>query len=229
LRLESSFEAAALLLRISNSSPGYPSIAESVPIHALVDNANREGLIERRYEFPLIIPLLGQSAPYPGDWYLFEARVDFQLPPALTYAHLLAAPTFLPTEVGVAKGPALDQISVELNRYDGDEFANFGVRIGSGFQARLFVYATSALPLLLVLGAFVFLKPWRRRRPEVVTALAVGMLAALPIRQVTVPAEVRSITRVDLILGLALALSAAALMMAFAADREIPTQDERAD
>jgi hypothetical protein len=65
------------------------------------------------------------------------------------------------------------------------------------------------------------------RSPEYLVTVVLGMLAVLPIRQVTVPSDVRGLTRIDLILGFEMSLAAALLLAALAwvlVRRAIPTR-----
>jgi hypothetical protein len=176
--------------------------------------STREGVLDvPHYNFQWTSPLVGQSSPYPGDWYSLDARVEMALPSSLAYADLVSAPTFLPLDIAVAKAPSLDQEAVELSQEDGGAgFSNLQLTFTNAWQTQLFVYTTSVIPLLVV-SALLLLR-WRGRRPiDLYVGVAFGTLAALPIREVTVPPDVRTITRVDLLLGLALAMSAAGVLL----------------
>jgi hypothetical protein len=53
-----------------------------------------------------------------------------------------------------------------------------------------------------------------QRSRNVIAAVAVSVLAILPTRQVTVPADIVGLTRIDFILGAAVTLGAVAIMVA---------------
>lgn len=74
-----------------------------------------------------------------------------------------------------------------------------------------------------VLVSSLFGEYSQTRLQELAFTIVLGVLAVLPIRQVTVPAGLHGLTRIDLLLSLGVTLSVGVLLIALALQIGLPT------
>jgi hypothetical protein len=100
-------------------------------------------------------------------------------------------------------------------------------------QTKTLAYVIGSVPILLAIVAFILLvinlfgeySPMRLQ--ELAFTIVLGVLAVLPIRQVTVPDNLHGLTRVDLLLAFGVTMSVGVLFLALAMQIGLPTYARR--
>jgi hypothetical protein len=169
------------------------------------------------HDFSQSVPIdvHGATDHYPGDEYFTYREFELSIPATLEQ---------LPLDVRSADprgGP------IELST------TPFGLATHLRFRTagltKYFAYSTAFVPLILVVLGFLI----ARARPlggrnDFPWVIGLGVVAAIPIRQVTVPTDLAGVTRVDLLLGLAVVIAGSfvLLMTANAIGRETVKEDD---
>jgi hypothetical protein len=163
-----------------------------------------------------------QAASFPGDWYFYGSLgVQLFFPEAIGL-HL--APEI---RIRDPAGPRYSIPGINLTVRVAQSLQGTRVRVGgrpfavmveTDRDTKNFVYLTAFVPLALAVGGVLLLFFGSRTSGFATLGLplALGMLAALPIRQITVPSGLAAPTRVDLILGLGVVASACVFAFALA-------------
>jgi FtsH-binding integral membrane protein len=104
----------------------------------------------------------------------------------------------------------------------GTDIAGVHVVLRTEERTKAVAYLTAAIPILLATVALLLLVAGVRARrsilriQEIALAVVLGVFAALPIRQVTVPSDLTGLTRIDMMLAFGLVAAVGVLMLALA-------------
>jgi|GEM_PF-5897352 len=173
----------------------------------------------------VILPLDGHPADFPQDRYDAHLTITMQLP-----APLILVPTlgenrgsyFLPFQTEVA-GRSLPDRQVRVTRSSNWQVAywseDMDLVVERPRATVAYAYLMACLPIvfgMLFVVAFLFDSRSREQSlPTQLAGLVAPMLAVLPVRAVLVPPEIPGLTRIDMLLGLALALMTAAAIVRY--------------
>jgi hypothetical protein len=147
------------------------------------------------------------NIPFPLGLYDLKGHFRYQIP--------------VQTEIGLGVGMngrrliVLQEASRE-NPYSDD----ISFEIVRDRKTKFYIYAMACVPIIFsAILVHWFFRPDKKEsvRSSIFEALA-STLAVLPLRVVLVPAEISGLTRVDLILGFAIALTLALFVMRYACE-----------
>jgi hypothetical protein len=181
------------------------------------------------------LPLLATPASYPGDIYGLDVLASARLPLLFDYGP--NSGNLLPLELLGGTDPSLADQDVAV--YPLNLKGGTGAFLIAGFKrpllTQLYVVGLALIPMLFVFITWsLFVRHRPRHAPpnaDFLTGLAASILALLPLRAALVPQDLAplAITRIDLILGLELALFAGVGVLRFCldeADRRSPVASE---
>lgn len=189
--------------------------------HLYLTNGREPGPISLT---PYALPLAATPQHYPLDWYATSDVIDVGAPegsePTFAYCpngHEVSVYTCgfgVPTRVTVYAEPSLSQFHLQANLARSNRVVDqflLTIKLARKTAIKLYVLFIALIPLIFGVLLMVMLVQ-RRSEPvgaEGIAAVAAVLLAILPIRLVLVPAEVHTLTVVDYVLGLEMAILAA--------------------
>jgi hypothetical protein len=163
---------------------------------------------------------------YPGDWYANQLSLGLYLPRDLAYRWPVPnGKTFIqsqgmPVDVhsyfAFASGIHGLQSKVSALPLNSSWLRDVRLTVATSPSNQLFVYVTAGIPLMISFVALLLLLGSTSANAlplDVGVGLAVGVFAVLPIRAVVVPTAITTLTRVDYMLGLAIAVAASVLLL----------------
>jgi hypothetical protein len=151
---------------------------------------------------------------FPNDTYAFDLAVY------VSYPSEVVGDRDHPVIVGMAADDRLGQWNLDTERVasDGDSSNLHRVTavFSRGWDYSAFVYVVSLMPAVIGLGFMIR----RQRKPNpgdtaAALELAAALLALIALRQVFVPANIAGLTRLDVLLGVQLALLCAAMAVTY--------------
>ena len=152
------------------------------------------------YQADVELPVFGQPRAFPNDWYWLTAYVAMFQPAGRAEGD---GECCLPFALDVTRGTEDLRMAIELGGVVDDAFLPLELEVRRPWRIVVYTYVVAIAPPL-ILGGLLFWQLGRRRRNEASPAphellfgMAAILLALLPLRQVLVPAEIRSLTRVD--------------------------------
>jgi len=209
---------ASLELRFLNQFPGAGDVRRRVSLRRFFDPRTYAPTVR----IPLTLPLQGEPQAYPSDWYQLEG--DILLWPTEPFAiRVSGSVPELPVVLSYAAGPAMRGTTLKVAdggpRFDA---SRIDAVIKTSSRSRDVAYGIAIIPTVLAAIALLLLLLDRRRTgstlrgQEIALTLVLGVLAVLPIRQVTVPSELAGLTRVDLLLAFGVVAAVSVLLLALA-------------
>jgi hypothetical protein len=163
---------------------------------------------------------------YPGDWYANELTLGVYLPHGLAYrwpvpnGRTFVQSQGMPVDVhsyfAFASGIHGLQSQVSSLPLNSSWLRDVRLTAATSPSNQLFVYVTAGIPLIISFVALLLLLGSTSANAlplDVGVGLAVGVFAVLPIRAVVVPTAITTLTRVDYMLGLAIAVAASVLLL----------------
>ena len=192
----------AIAVRISNLG-GETFYVARVRIGTLLSGTSPEpGKVTNDSAFSIV--LAGDPSAYPGDEYAMTGAVTLQLPRPLVFrTNSDASSSYLPASLMVRSDPSLRGEDVNVAGSTTQNGTAFSLQLRTSRDNRLFSYFMVAAPLgLVVLALVVMLRAVPTGEWESVLALSLGLFAIIPIRQVVVPTDIGSVTRLDKFLAL---------------------------
>ncbi len=216
--------------RIAPGYVGATRLQTNIPLAQVVNSSNND---TRGFTVGFNLPFQGRPSAFPDDWYELASSVSILAPTSYVFTDRGYGVSPFPIHIAFAAGPAMRGYAiwvVSKHRVDGS-FLRLVIKTDS--QTRTLAYVTAAVPILLALVALclliISLKGGysRTRLQELAFAVVLGVLAVLPIRQVTVPAGLHGPTRVDLLLALGVTMSVGVLLIAFALQLGLPAYNRR--
>jgi hypothetical protein len=152
------------------------------------------------YQADVDLPVFGQPRAFPNDWYWLTAYVAMYQPSERAEGD---GECCLPFALDVTRGTEDLRMAIEQGRVVDDAFLPLELEVRRPWRIVVYTYVVAIVPPLILCG-LLFWQLGRRRRSEASPAphellfgMAAILLALLPLRQVLVPAEIRSLTRVD--------------------------------
>jgi hypothetical protein len=194
------------LITASSENGGESELSKNVTFGEIDASAFGRALI------PVDVPLTGFPDLYPQDSYFLDIVMSFTLPNGIARLVNGKAPTgnqvdsyaVEPGNVSSSQDTTISPISNKA------QLGEYHVSFKRPIRTVLYDYSVALIPLLFAV-LFLHLLFFSQHFPhkifeEFTEALLVVILAVLPLRVVLVPAELDSLTRIDLILGLGLVL-----------------------
>jgi hypothetical protein len=152
------------------------------------------------YQADVELPVVGQPRAFPNDWYWLTAYVAMFQPAGGAEGDGRCC---LPFALDVTRGTEDLRMAIQLDTVVDDAFLPLELKAQRPWRIVFYTYVVAIVPPL-ILGGLLFWQLGRRRRSEASPAphellfgMAAILLALLPLRQVLVPAEIQSLTRVD--------------------------------
>jgi hypothetical protein len=213
--------------------PGYKGAIgyqTRIPLSKAVRSANVD---EGGFTINFELPLQGRPSAFPGDWYELASSVVIWTHGGWVLTYNGVNQPSVPVHLALAAGPAMRGYSISMvskHEVDGDFLR---LVIVTDNQTKTLAYVIGSVPILLAIVAFILLvinlfgeySPMRLQ--ELAFTIVLGVLAVLPIRQVTVPDNLHGLTRVDLLLAFGVTMSVGVLVLALAMQIGLPTYARR--
>lgn len=200
-------EYANKRLRIQVVTPGLRAeplaASPAFTMEQLFDPAGLANHLSIPLQQQVELPLTGwSSASYPNDWYAFEGIIYTSVDDPLGVSSSVTFPVR-----ALTVGDDLLEQRVTTFR-DPRRHLPISVFVERDITTVAYVYAMSLVPVgfALLLLHQLFLRRGERVVGDALAAIVAAVLTVLGIRQVLVPPFIDGITRVDLILGVGLAL-----------------------
>jgi hypothetical protein len=215
----------SLPMRIGGGYVGGETLQIPIPLAKLVAAAN--GGSPATVAFNL--PFQGRPGAFPGDWYEVADDVVV-LPPTswvLVDSHGVGQPS-VPVRLSLAAGPAMRGYSVAMVSKPNVDGSTLRIVVQTDAETQKLAYVIGSVPLLLAFVALGLLLSSLGggystvRIRELAFTIVLGLLAVLPIRQVTVPPGLNGLTRIDLLLAMGLTMSVGVLLLALAIQIGLP-------
>jgi len=209
---------ASLELRFLNQFRGAGDVRRRVSLRRFFDPRTHAPTVR----IPLTLPLQGEPQAYPSDWYQLEG--DILLWPTEPFAiRVSGSVPELPVVLSYAAGPAMRGTTLKVAdgspRFDA---SRIDAVIRTASRNKDVAYGIAIIPTVLAAIALLLLLLDTRRTDstlrgqEIALTLVLGVLAVLPIRQVTVPSELAGLTQVDLLLAFGVVAAVSVLLLALA-------------
>ncbi|MFB3881902.1 MAG: hypothetical protein ACE149_11600 [Armatimonadota bacterium] len=212
-------------------SPMYGPLREATQVRVPLHGPSRHdrNADSGPFTFSLELPVIGQPRAYPDDWYHLAYHVSCPLP-SDRYLDLgnRHVGFVLPVRPSVALGAGMQGKRLLLEQWGQNmEMPELSFRVERDPTDRAYIWAMSALPTLLgLLFAHALLFGPRRQHMSFDQALlgaAAMMLAVLPLRAVLISADIPGLSRVDLCLGLGIALIVSSLVARYGMEQLAPS------
>jgi hypothetical protein len=171
---------------------------------------------------PVSLPLDGNSALYPLDWYEFSANLNLYLTSSLEFADS-TLPNFILLPVDIISDEGMSDFTVVAAQSNPTAVSGpdlVSIVIVRSSVTRLYILSIALIPLMLalVLGHFIAVRRTEDavKKPEVMAALAAFLFAVLPLRIVLVPPDLLELTYVDTLLGVGVVALLTILLLEYA-------------
>jgi hypothetical protein len=221
--IEEQYPTGFITIELVDTFQPSSSISIPVPLKAVIP-MERSGMPKYVFTTTLNVPVFGQQNMYPSDWYFYNGFVSLSIPPPFSLHRLKGNFEFnipVETKVGLGIGMNGERLIVQQSPSRKNPYTdNVAFEILRDTQTRTYTYAMACVPIIFsaVLFHWFF---WRGKRESIRSSILEALaasLAVLPLRVVLVPPEVPGLTRIDLILGFALAITLAVFVFKYATE-----------